>query len=278
MKKINVTNVITAATTKIANTLMLHELKGIWMAIDAKGLGGAIALYERKLSHWTAEDGKEIWTEYKEALEYTKGVQSIFAQINAKTCITMVELTKALATGLRFIWGQLSLAVVSVAAAVKQGLKALFALIKKGVNGSKTLLGRMFHRKDKDDDDDIVIEVEEDEVEKVEGGNTPSTSTSSTTQSQQARIVRVYQPTTPDDIVSNLATGAMGTGKYTSSKEMEVTVTLQMEGTDEEILERVFAMGERGEIPVHHSISCGDVVEVNGTFYRCIPTGWDKLN
>ena len=272
-KTINVTETITAATTKIATNLMLHELKGVWMAIDAKGLGGAIALYERKLSHWTIEDGQKVWNEYKTTLGYLNLVDSLFVRVSLKCSVTVVELGKALATGLRFVWNQLTLAAVTVATAVKRGLQALFALIKKGVNGGKSLLGRLF-RKSKDDDEDIVIEVEE--VEKVEGDNTPTATPSAT----KARIVRVWQPTNPDDIVGNLATGATGNGRYTSIEEMEVTATLQAEGEDEGILSMVYTMSQVGDddFPVHHSISCGDVVEVDGTFYRCIPNGWDKLN
>ena len=272
-KSINITETISNATTKLADMLMLHELKQVWMAVDTKGVAGAIALYERKLSHWTVEDGQKVWNEYKTTLGYLNLVDSLFVRVSLKCSVTVVELGKALATGLRFVWNQLSLAVVTVATAVKRGLQALFALIKKGVNGGKSLLGRLF-RKDKEDDDDIVIEVEDEEVEKVEGDNTPTTSAPST----KVRIVRVYQPTNPDDIVGNLATGATGNGRYTSSKEMEVTAVTAMEGTDEEILSRVYTLSQQDALPVHHAISCGDVVEVNGTFYRCIPMGWDKLN
>lgn len=94
--------------------------------------------------------------------------------------------------------------------------------------------------------------------------------------------VTVWQAAGEDGFLKNLK-GAF-TDTYTSLDEMEEVYAfiVSEELTDEQLLNQVFSDGNDEDSDLwdnlNYAISVGDIVQIENTFYRCLPVGWVKEN
>lgn len=68
-------------------------------------------------------------------------------------------------------------------------------------------------------------------------------------------------------------------GEYVSFDKLIPTVVVRLEGSDEEIQEKSFRVFNSDELnfTLNYSMSVGDVLDIAGRRYRCIPFGWESL-
>ena len=91
--------------------------------------------------------------------------------------------------------------------------------------------------------------------------------------------VTLYQAVDDKGIANNML-ASITHGAYTRVSDMEPVVMLRKEGGDEEILEDIFRIMNSNEYKysLNYSLSVGDVVCIDSTYYRCMPIGWEVIS
>ena len=86
--------------------------------------------------------------------------------------------------------------------------------------------------------------------------------------------VTLYQTRNDEAFLRNMR--VRFTEDYTQLHEMESVVMLRMSGDDNYILEELFYRMNSNEYfySLNYSMSVEDIVDINGTLYRCLPIGW----
>ena len=89
--------------------------------------------------------------------------------------------------------------------------------------------------------------------------------------------VTLYQAKNDEVFIRNMR--ARFTGDYAPLHEMESVVMLRMSGEDSMILDKLFYRMNREEYcySLNYSMSVGDIVDIDGNLYRCLPIGWGVI-
>ena len=89
--------------------------------------------------------------------------------------------------------------------------------------------------------------------------------------------VTLYQTRNDEAFLQNMR--ARFTEDYVPLHEMESVVMLRMSGDDSYILEELFYRMNSNEYfySLNYSMSVGDIVDIAGNLYRCLPIGWDVI-
>lgn len=91
--------------------------------------------------------------------------------------------------------------------------------------------------------------------------------------------VTIYQVTNEKDFAINMMAGLTNTD-FVSVLDMEEVVMLREDGKDNDILESLFQKmnSEEYSYSLEYSLSVGDVVRIDDTYYRCMPSGWKDIS
>ena len=91
--------------------------------------------------------------------------------------------------------------------------------------------------------------------------------------------IMVYQAATQEQFSQNMLASIFG-ANYVSVEDMEQVVMLRQDGDDNTILEDMFYKmnSEEYRYSLNYSMSTGDVVRIDDTYYRCMPTGWENIS
>lgn len=67
---------------------------------------------------------------------------------------------------------------------------------------------------------------------------------------------------------------------FTPIQRMEEVVMLRQNGEDSDILEELFEKlnDEEYKYSVNYSMSVGDIVRIDNTYYRCLASGWKDIS
>lgn len=86
--------------------------------------------------------------------------------------------------------------------------------------------------------------------------------------------VTLYQAKDDEGLIRNMRARLME--DYVPLHDMESVVMLRMSGEDSMILDELFYRMncEEYRYSLNYSMSVGDIVDVDGNLYRCLPIGW----
>ena len=89
--------------------------------------------------------------------------------------------------------------------------------------------------------------------------------------------VTLYQAKTDEVFFRNMR--ARHTNDYAPLSDMEPVVMLRMNKEVSDILDDVFYMMncEEYRYSLNYSMSVGDIVDIDGKLYRCLPIGWETV-
>ena len=92
--------------------------------------------------------------------------------------------------------------------------------------------------------------------------------------------VTVYQTTNEQDFANNMLASAIRGRSFTPIQRMEEVVMLRQNGEDSDILEELFEKlnDEEYKYSINYSMSVGDIVRIDNTYYRCLSSGWKDIS
>ena len=92
--------------------------------------------------------------------------------------------------------------------------------------------------------------------------------------------VTVYQTTNEQDFANNMLASAIRGRSFTPIHRMEKVVMLRQNGEDSDILEELFEKlnDEEYKYSINYSMSVGDIVRIDNTYYRCTSFGWEDIS
>lgn len=88
----------------------------------------------------------------------------------------------------------------------------------------------------------------------------------------------VFQATNERGFCESTLSSYLG-DSHTDMSNMEEVVMLREEGEDDEILSSLFAKmnSKEYQYSLNYSLSVGDIVRINDTYYKCKPSGWENV-